>query len=179
MISLGLDLSLTGPGVVFIEKKPRQKHNTITAVELVVPKDGVVWDRIDTITGQIDALLGDIGPPDVVTIENYGQGSHKNVAAFVKQVGVGTSVRMLLHHIYSLAWEELPPSSLKCFVTGNGKATKSQMCKQVASAWGYETKNDNIADAYGLAMFGLARRGILKIKPWQLDVLDRVNAGKK
>lgn len=48
----------------------------------------------------------------------------------------------------------VPPASLKKFATGNGGAAKDKMIKAVAEKYGFETKNDNIADAVALAKLG-------------------------
>lgn len=48
----------------------------------------------------------------------------------------------------------VPPTSLKKFATGNGSASKDRMIKAVAEKYGFETKNDNIADAVALAKLG-------------------------
>ena len=45
---------------------------------------------------------------------------------------------------------------------GIGRGPKSQMLLQVFKHWGYEAKDDNRADAYGLAAMGLAHLGRLK-----------------
>jgi crossover junction endodeoxyribonuclease RuvC len=43
------------------------------------------------------------------------------------------------------------PSSLKKFTTGNGAAKKNNMLLAVYKKWGFETSDDNLADAYSLA----------------------------
>lgn len=43
------------------------------------------------------------------------------------------------------------PNLLKKFVTGSGSASKAEMLLWVYKRWGVSTKNDNDADAYGLA----------------------------
>lgn len=47
-----------------------------------------------------------------------------------------------------------PPTTLKKFVTGSGAAKKDQMLLEVYKRWGYSARNDNEADAIGLAMIG-------------------------
>ena len=43
------------------------------------------------------------------------------------------------------------PSTLKKFVTGNGAAKKNNMLLAVFKKWGFETSDDNLADAFALA----------------------------
>ena len=54
---------------------------------------------------------------------------------------------------------EVAPTSLKKFVTGKGNAKKDLMLLSVYKRWGFDTTNDNKADAYGLAQFGRALLG--------------------
>lgn len=47
---------------------------------------------------------------------------------------------------------QVPPSTLKKYVTGDGRADKRKMIEAVADSWGAEfVTNDNAADSYGLA----------------------------
>lgn len=48
------------------------------------------------------------------------------------------------------------PGSLKKFVTGNGGAKKNNMLLAVFKKWGFETSDDNLADAYSLARVAMA-----------------------
>lgn len=48
------------------------------------------------------------------------------------------------------------PGSLKKFVTGNGAAKKNNMLLAVFKKWGFETSDDNLADAYSLARVAMA-----------------------
>lgn len=72
---------------------------------------------------------------------------------------------------------EVPPTSLKTFVTGRGTAKKEVMMLEVYKRWSFSPKNNDEADAYGLAMFGAVWLGI------QMDLpkknLGAVEAVKK
>jgi hypothetical protein len=48
------------------------------------------------------------------------------------------------------------PSTLKKFTTGSGAAKKSGMMLAVYKKWGFETSDDNLADAYSLARVAMA-----------------------
>lgn len=92
---------------------------------------------------------------DLVVIEGYSFGSKFNHQI---QYELGAVLR------YSL-WEagkqfvEVPPTSLKKFVTGKGNVKKDLMLLGVYKRWGLDTEDDNEADAYGLAQFGRALVG--------------------
>ena len=50
----------------------------------------------------------------------------------------------------------IQPGTLKKFVTGNGAAKKNNMLLAVYKKWGFETSDDNLADAYSLARVAMA-----------------------
>lgn len=179
-LSLGLDLSLTAPGLVLLQKRPGSKLvETVIAEQIPVPKANKAgrWDRVGVIGDHVAAVV-DAHKPGVVVIEGYGQVRHGGVQSFVKCVEVGSIVRLVLWG-NDLPWLEVPPQSLKKFVCGTGKlpsgaAGKKEMIRNVSERWGFDTTNHNIADAYGLARFGLAKGGAVSCEPWQVDVVDRV-----
>ena len=49
---------------------------------------------------------------------------------------------------------EVPPTTLKKYVTGKGNADKSQMLMHMYKKWGVEPPTDNVGDAYALARLG-------------------------
>ena len=60
------------------------------------------------------------------------------------------------HELYKRekAVVEVPPSTLKKFVTGKGNAKKDQMMLAIYKRWGTEFDNNDAADAYALAQYG-------------------------
>lgn len=179
--SLGLDLSLTAPGLVLLAKEQGSKTvETVIAEQIPVPAPGKMgrWDRV-LVVGDHVAEVIEAHEPGVVVIEGYGQVRHGGVQSFVKCVEVGTLVRLVLH-AKAMKWLEVPPQSLKKFVTGKGNLPsgakgKRLMCEAVAANWGHETTNHNVADAFGLARIGLAYRGQVATTKHQLDVLDNLS----
>lgn len=184
MKALGLDLSLTAPGLVLLSRVAGQKVvETVIAEQIPVPKADKVgrWERVGVIGDHVASVI-EAHHPGVVVIEGYGQVSHGGVQSFVKCVEVGTVVRLVLWG-NNLKWLEVPPTSLKKFVCATGKLQpgkkgKKQFMAHVAERWGFETTNDNIADAYGLARFGLAKAGVVPVEPWQVDVIDKVQTAQ-
>jgi len=47
----------------------------------------------------------------------------------------------------------LPPTSLKKYITGNGRANKKEVIEAVNKRWNFNSKNDNECDAFGLAKY--------------------------
>lgn len=67
---------------------------------------------------------------------------------------LGATVKRALHYALPtpVAYPTIvPPTSLKKFVTGAGNAAKDNMLLSVYKKWGKEYKDNNLADAYGLA----------------------------
>lgn len=87
--------------------------------------------------------------PSVIAVEGYSMGSKGRVFDIGEWGGIakldlyerGDSVVLLV-----------PPSSLKMFVTGSGNAGKAEVVAAVNKRFGISTKDDNEADALGLAL---------------------------
>ncbi len=97
-----------------------------------------------------DAIYA-LAAPDIqlVAIEGYSFDS-ENLPFSIGEGG--GAIRMALHK-RGISYIEVPPSTLKKFVSGNGAAKKDKMISSVAKHYGFETEDDNLADAVGLAMF--------------------------
>lgn len=130
----------------------------------------IVGKNIDTITAfQFDAKLkdmerlGEIGSeimrllekyePNEVWVEGYSFGSRANHEIMYS---IGTVIRYFL---WQSGYERniIPPTKLKKFATGKGNSKKDLVMKSVFKYWGFDTDNDNIADAYAIALFGMYR----------------------
>ncbi len=70
---------------------------------------------------------------------------------------------------------ECSPTALKLFVAGAGRATKRQMVEAVKELWGFDTKDDNQADAVGLACMGRVLDGETGVVPIErVEVVARL-----
>lgn len=122
--------------------------------------------RFDDLAQRIidEVYVGDI---DLVVVEDYVR-----MARFVSSVSyeVGAIIRRAIV-AERLPLLEVTPTSLKKFVTGSGKAKKKDVIAAVSELWGFVTKDDNQADALGLAYMGLVYTGATGIVP-----ADRVEA---
>lgn len=111
------------------------------------------WDMISR------AVVDLINEYDTVLaiIEGFAYGSvHRHTAKTL--IEVATVIKFKLYSM-GVPWLELPPSRLKKYTTGNGRATKQDMIKAVKDNWGVITRYHDIADAVGLAYFGLGILG--------------------
>ncbi|MCK5788782.1 MAG: crossover junction endodeoxyribonuclease RuvC [Chlamydiia bacterium] len=108
---------------------------------------------INRVKAMADALYSvlDKFEPDVCVLEGYGYANKHTLATLVE---IGTVLRYTLH-LYRVKYAELPPKSLKQFVTGNGNSNKEKMMEFAKKEWGF-VGTDNEVDAYGLAMFAYA-----------------------
>ncbi|MFQ5834356.1 MAG: hypothetical protein ACE5HR_00325 [bacterium] len=70
----------------------------------------------------------------------------------------------------------IAPTQLKKFITGDGTARKDKIMKDVYKRWGFDPKDSNEADAYGLFKIGHCLVNCVGelIKP-QRDVLDNIH----
>ena len=80
----------------------------------------------------------------------------------------GGVIRFLLISKYPKAkFLEVPPTTLKKFVTGSGKGEKSLMLKEVYKTYNFDTNNDNIADAFALCKLGYYKAQYDKNATWK------------
>lgn len=90
--------------------------------------------------------------PDLVVLEGYALGFKG--FNLVKLVEVGTVLRYFLKQV-GVRYMEVPPTSLKKFVCGSGSATKSMILKEVYKRFNVDAKDEDQADAAGLAFMGM------------------------
>lgn len=113
------------------------------------------WERASAIAARVMELHAEY-QPDLIVIENYG---FANANSLVTLVEVGTIIRYFLWQ-EGLPYIDVPPNSLKKFVTGKGQAKKEEIMMYVLKRWDYTSKTNDIADAVGLGMFGLGCLGV-------------------
>ena len=158
MLVVGIDPSLTGTGLVawhdgkVIIAKTLKNHPQWD----IIPR---VLSIVEEISTEIGNIVDDIGwylPPNMIVIEGFSYGSRGR--GLFETAYLGYRIREELHVLNSemhIPWMEASPNELKKFVTGKGNATKDIMMQQVLKRWGYEAKDNNVADAYALAMIGV------------------------
>lgn len=123
---------------------------------------------------QVVALVNKCGA-QLVCIEGYGYANANTLAPLVE---LGAVVR---HRLYcnGIPFIEVAPASLKKFVTGKGNAAKQVMLLEVFKRFGFETSDDDIADAVALAHFGRALLGLpVTLPASHLDALTAVRASQ-
>jgi crossover junction endodeoxyribonuclease RuvC len=143
MIILGIDPS-TKMGLVVLEydnKVVKTIHQECySSKQKDMPRLGDIGARIFD--------LCDKAKPDLIGLEGYSFGSKFNHEAMYS---IGTVIRYFLWQ-WEYAYTIIPPTTLKKFVTGKGNSKKDLMMLGVFKNWGFDTTDDNVADAYALAM---------------------------
>ena len=83
-------------------------------------------------------------------MEGYAYGAKLNREKLGELGGI---VKLAVRHVLHTDPVSVPPTTLKQFATGSGKASKEQMVTAVQQ-FDPEITNDNLADAYLLALYG-------------------------
>jgi Holliday junction resolvasome RuvABC endonuclease subunit len=152
-VAIGIDQSLTGFAMCAVEIADPTHYE---AWVFTSPYRGV--QRLDDIAHFIAGkmnLLED-NSNDVYDIAMEGTVLQSHAASVLGELaGV---VKLVLFSLFEDATNELlktplqvPPMTLKKFVSGKGTATKDMMLLNVYKRYGVELTDNNAADAYGLA----------------------------
>ena len=152
MKSIGIDLSLTGTGVVVLEDG-KLIHQELIKSKPVGDKPVDELRRIVKIVQGVHMCFGS-HTIDIAVIEGLAFMA-RNTTALVQLSALNYFTRHLLWGIET-PFVIVAPTSLKKFVTGNGASKKDVMMMEVYKRWGVTMLDDNLCDAYGLAQVGLA-----------------------
>ncbi len=151
---IGIDPGSVHTGVVVLQPQPDKFPMRWLTRELTTRED----DRIEAGVKQYEmlrAILEDLNPR-LAVIEDFAFAGRGNRTVDVAVVQTCLRLTLRAHGVRTVA---VAPNTMKKFVIGKGKATKSQVVKAIAKRWEFGTKSDHIADAYGLAMIGIAAAG--------------------
>lgn len=137
----GLDLSLNATGVA-----------TPAGEALTIRPQTTGMARLAVIE---TAVVQECTGADLVIIEGYAQGSPYRAHALGE---VGGVVRLALWRA-GIEWLAVPPTRLKKYASGNGKADKAVMLAAARERLGYRGWSHDEADAWVARAFGLALLG--------------------
>lgn len=146
MVTLGLDLSLVATGYVKIENQRVLEQKIISSK----PGDKTPRFELNRLLNILDQI--DMTEVDLVVIEGVAMMSH-NTTSLVQLSGLNYLVRKKAHE-QRIPFFIVPPSSLKKFIAGKGNAKKDEMIQAVFERYGQNFTDDNLNDAYSLAVMG-------------------------
>jgi len=138
---VGVDQSLNHTGLCILHD-----DGSLMALELIEPRKRSGCQRLAYIRETLKDYLGACSAT-VGVLEGY---SFQSVNRKFDLGEVGAVVKLALYdasdEVYIAA-----PKQLKKFVCGRGSATKQDLMHAIHARWDLDIRNDNLADAYGLA----------------------------
>lgn len=162
----GLDLSLTATGLAALAPE-----GNLTVMTFGTKPSMKVEARLTEMAVQVRKRMPS---PELVVIEGLAFGANDPSA----------HERAALHYIVRCnLWSEVTPvlvvapSSLKKFITGKGSAKKEMVILEVFKRWGVTAKDNNEADAAGLAYLGAAWLG--RLEPMTIPMKEVVSKLKE
>ncbi|QXN72674.1 ruvC-like resolvase [Rhodobacter phage RcZahn] len=157
--AIGIDASTSSTGVVLLRgQKDAAVPELVLETLVKAPAKLTGIERYKAITIELMEML-EAHKPDRIVIEGYSL-NMKNASSVVPLVELGGLIRFMMH-LDGYKWLDPRATELKKFVTGKGNAPKEAMMMHVLKRWGHEAKNNDTADAYGLACMGLLHVGAL------------------
>lgn len=158
---VGIDLSLTGTGIIVLE------NGAIVHQSLIKSKTTTGFvDEVKRLRRIVDEIMVTVKQeaPYLVLIEGLAFMA-RNTTALVQLAGLNYLLRSSLVD-NSIPFIIVAPSTLKKFVTGKGSGPKDVMMLETFKRWGVTLVDNNICDAYGLAKIGEALVQIDNKKHW-------------
>lgn len=146
IVSVGCDFGLVKSGIVILNDNFQIESQNLIRVK----SRGA--ERLCDIERAFDSIVKPYGPLDIECfVEGYAYGAKYQRESLAELGGV---MRRYLH-IAKLNFWIIPPTSLKLFVTGTGKASKNYMKKCTKEKWNQIFKSDDVCDAYGMSRLGM------------------------
>lgn len=173
---IGIDFSITNPATAVL--------NTRTKVETVksLPTKPATHfkykqERINHITETVMATLKPIVHyPDqcLIFMEDYAFGAVGRTFDIAETAGVLKYGLWENHHFVMTNLYFVAVSHLKMFCGEKGNAKKDVILKEVYKKWGFDTNDDNSADAYVLMKIGECWLNGSRYTAYQKDVLKKI-----
>ena len=155
MLTLGIDQSFTSTGVCIF------KDNELVKSAIIVSnKSDNMYERAFSVSFQLKSVV-DKWKPDIIALEGIPFMSRSNVTRDL--AGLQYAIVMLLLSKYELDKNlyVLPPTSVKKFASGSGKASKEEMFlslpKEIQNKFGNLPKSKgryDLTDSYFIGLLG-------------------------
>ena len=176
---ISIDASITNTGLCCLWADGDHREETI-------PTDASRWApglgrfaRYQYIVQRVLDFVPTGAVPKAILIENYSYGSKGQAVVNIGELG-GMLRHRLLNVFAGVPLLEISPSQLKRWATSKGNADKTAMAIAVLKRWGFESKSNDVIDAFALAMLGACL--VLGQEPaadFQREVLANILAGPK
>jgi len=142
---VGLDPSLTGTGIVKLDLE-----SNIEEQKLISTKSSDKEEyRMSFILNEVNRIIDN---DSVVYIEGLSHGSTGQ--SILEMAGLHYCITVNLYQ-RKITFKDIPPGTLKKFVTGNGRGKKNLMLLKTYKKFGIEFEDDNLCDAFCLAKLAL------------------------
>lgn len=150
---------------------------------VILNQDGNILDTIEiTAKGSDPGRMADIIATtidnlergDLVAIEGFGFASQSGFLLG----GIGWGIRVGMY-LADIQYKEVAPAALKKFASGKGNTKKDELAVHIFKHWGFESKSDNIRDAYVLAQIARAIRMGTAATKYQQEVVQAILAPPK
>lgn len=168
---VGLDLSLCNTGLVVLDENGQIYYHLVISVksrdiERLENIRAMLMNTLKNLSSTCDIVINKI------VVEGYSFGSRLGQAFSIGELG--GVIKLDLWKNYPDIVTIVPPTRLKKFVTGKGNAKKDVMMKYVYKKWAYNTDNDNLADAFGLAKIAYHLCNSKGLKKIEKEVIDAI-----
>lgn len=153
---IGLDLSLTGTGVIILKEGKLDCEQLIKSKPTSDKSYLAETRRLMKIRDQIAEIV-DAKKPTLAVIEGMAF-SIRSTTALTQLSGINYMVREMLIK-KDVPFIIVAPTSLKKFITGSGAAKKDVILLEIFKRYGISFSDDNLGDAFILSRCGLALMG--------------------
>lgn len=151
---IAIDASLTGLAVVSFTEPDLIDYDEFTSKPAKTLEGRI--NRYITLANKVLAFINKTNP-DLILIEGYAFSARGASVVTMGEFGGVLRYHILKHGAKVI---EVPPTTLKKFVTGKGNASKLEVVSKLSSKYQVEFFTDNHADAYGLMMLGKCVMGL-------------------
>jgi crossover junction endodeoxyribonuclease RuvC len=169
---IGIDASLSSTGIVVLDGRGEIYSRMIISSKLTGT------ERLKDLSKKTKEYLSNFVPCRLIPVflENYSFGSRAGQAFSIGEWG--GVLRVLLNEM-GFKVTGIAPTVLKKFITGKGNAKKEQMLLQTFKKFGQEFDNNDICDAFGLALlcYKFFNRDKLKLSESEKEIIGKI--GKK
>lgn len=146
---IGIDQSYSGFGLVVLDETGHSHQKSLLKYPLNKFKDEGA--RLVKIYDDLVAFLAIHGNSEAeihIGMEGYAYGAKLNREKLGELGGI---VKLVSNLVLGVTPTIIAPTALKQFVTGSGRADKQAMLSEIQKL-DPEIKDDNVADAYGIAL---------------------------